>query len=196
LSCINGRGIHPGGETVLYNVNPRDLNREIARELKERKLVTPPAWTPFVKTGQHRQRVPQSQDWWYHRAASIMRTVEKKGPIGTAKMAVTYGGRKNRGVAPDQFAEASTNVIRKCLQQLEKSKLLKQVEFDGHKGRVLTKDGALLLKGAMSRCDPAEKEHAFHEKRVKERAAPAAAPGAAAPQRPPRPAKESKEGQQ
>ena len=168
---------------MLINVNPRDLNRELARELKERKLVTPPAWAPFVKTGSHRERVPSSQDWWYHRAASILRTVHVKGPIGTAKLAVKYGGRKNRGVAPDQFREAGTNVIRKCLQQLEKAKLLKQAEHDGHKGRILRKEGMALLKGAMSRCSQEEKPHCFREKPVKERAA---APQQAAPQRPPK----------
>jgi small subunit ribosomal protein S19e len=155
---------------MLYNVDPRDLNRELARELKERKLVTPLAWTPFVKTGSHRERVPSSQDWWYHRAASILRVVDTLGPIGTAKLAVKYGGRKNRGVAPDQFREASTNIIRKCLQQLEKAKLIKQVEFDGHKGRVLTKDGAAFIKGAISRCSPQEKAHRFREKPIKEKA--------------------------
>jgi small subunit ribosomal protein S19e len=166
---------------MIYNVNPRDLNRELARELKERKLVTPPSWAPFSKTGSHRERVPQSPDWWYHRAASILRAVDVKGPIGTAKLAVKYGGRKNRGVAPDQFREAGTNVIRKCLQQLEKSKLIKQVDFDGHKGRVLTKDGAALLKGAMGRCNPAEKAHTFREKPIKERAPPSAPGGKPAP---------------
>jgi len=169
---------------MLYNVNSRDLNRELARELKERKLVTPPAWAPFAKTGSHRERVPQSQDWWYHRAASILRTVETKGPIGTAKLAVKYGGRKNRGVAPDQFREASTNVIRKCLQQLEKAKLLKQVEHDGHKGRIVTKEGKALLKAAVSRCNTEEKAHTFHEKPMKERA-PAVAPQGP-PARPPK----------
>jgi small subunit ribosomal protein S19e len=175
---------------MQFNVNPRDLNRELARELKERKLVTPPAWAPFVKTGSHVERVPQSHDWWYHRAASVLRTVAVKGPIGTAKLAVKYGGRKNRGVAPDQFREAGTNILRKCLQQMEKSRLLKQVDYQGHKGRVITKEGMALLKGAISRCSTEEKTHTFREKPVKERAAPAGAP-AAQPQRAPKQPKEA-----
>jgi small subunit ribosomal protein S19e len=173
----------------MYNVNPRDLNRELARELKERKLVTPPAWAPFVKTGSHRERVPQSQDWWFHRSAAILRIVDIKGPIGTSKLAVRFGGRKNRGVAPDQYREASTNIIRKCLQQLEKSKLLKQVDVQGHKGRILTKEGAALMKGAKSRCDPNEKEYRMHEKPMK--AAPAAAAPAGAPAAPKKAPKEA-----
>jgi small subunit ribosomal protein S19e len=162
---------------MLYTVDSRDLNRELARELKERKLVAAPAWVAFAKSGQHRERVPQLEDWWYHRAASVLRTVATKGPIGTAKLATKYGGRKNRGVAPDQFKEASTNVLRKCLQQLEKAKLVKQVDFDGHKGRVITKEGNAMLKGALQRCNAEEKQHRFHEKPMKER------PAAAAPQR-------------
>jgi small subunit ribosomal protein S19e len=165
---------------MQFTVNPRDLNRELARELKERKLVTPPAWAPFVKTGSHTERVPQSHDWWYHRAAAVLRAVATKGPIGTAKLAVKFGGRVNRGVAPDQFREAGTNILRKCLQQLEKSKLLKQVEYDGHKGRVVTKEGHLLLKGAMARCDPTEKQLTFREKPIKEK------PAVATPQKAPK----------
>ncbi len=141
---------------MQFDVNPRNLNRELARELKERKLVTAPAWSAFAKSGSHNERVPSERDWWYHRAASILRVISVKGPIGTAKLAVRYGGRKNRGVAPDKFREASTNVIRKCLQQLEKSGLVHQKEFAGHKGRVLTKKGNDLLKGALERARKAE----------------------------------------
>lgn len=156
---------------MLFDVDPRAFNRELARELKERKLVTPPDWAPFVKTGSHVERVPQERDWWYHRSASILRTVSVKGPIGTAKMAVTYGGRKNRGVAPDQFREAGTGIIRKCLQQLEKSKLVKQVTIQNHKGRVITKEGAALLNGVAARVSKDEVKHKFKERVVKEKAA-------------------------
>src|SRR3989338_11059721 len=39
---------------TISDVDPRALNRELARELKERKITTPPAWAPFVKTGSHK----------------------------------------------------------------------------------------------------------------------------------------------
>ena len=168
---------------MIFDVNPREFNRELARELKERKLVTPPSWAPFAKTGSHKERPPQQDDWWYHRAASIIRTVAQKGPIGTAKLAVAYGGRKNRGVAPDQFREAGTNVIRKCLQQLEKSKLLKQVDFQGHKGRIITKDGAAIIKATVGRCQKDEVKHSLKERQQKTPSPVAAAK--------PRPAKEA-----
>lgn len=136
---------------MQFDVNPRNLNRELARELKERKIIMPPSWSGFVKTGSHKERPPTERDWFYHRSASILRTVAVKGPIGTSKLAVKYGGRKNRGVAPDKFRESGTNAIRKSLQQLEKAGLVHQVERSGHKGRALTKKGNELLKGALER---------------------------------------------
>ena len=134
-----------------YHIDPRLLNRELAKELKERKIITPPSWVAFVKTGSHRERPPAERDWFYHRAASILRAIAQKGPIGTSKLAVRYGGRKNRGSAPDKFQEAGTNAIRKCLQQLEKGGLISQVERAGHKGRALTKKGNEFLKQAVER---------------------------------------------
>lgn len=177
---------------MLFDVNPRAFNRELARELKERKLVAPPDWAAYAKTGSHRERVPQEKEWWYHRASSIMRTVAVKGPIGTNKLAIKYGGRKNRGVAPDQFREAGTGVIRKCLQQLEKSKLIKQVTIKSHKGRVLTKEGAALMKVVSSRVSKEPAAHVFRDRFVKEKEKPAA-PAAPAPAA--KPAKAPKEAQ-
>lgn len=136
---------------MYFDTNPHVLNREIARELKERKMIMPPVWTPFVKTGSHKERQPTEEDWFYHRAAAILRAVATKGPIGTSKLSVRFGSRENRGVKPDRYRRASTNIIRKCLQQLEKAGLVHQVEHAGHKGRALTKEGTTFLKGAMER---------------------------------------------
>ncbi|MDD9953075.1 MAG: 40S ribosomal protein S19 [Candidatus Woesearchaeota archaeon] len=158
---------------MQFTVDARLLNRELAREMKERKIVSPPSWTPFVKTGMHKQRVPAARDWWFHRAAAVLRAVAVKGPIGTSKLAVKFGGRMNRGVKPDIFQPAGTNVLRKCLQQLEKAKLVKQAVHAGHKGRVLTKEGTSFLKDAMGRV---EKMAPKVEKKAPAPKAPAKAP--------------------
>lgn len=142
----------PRGEpNMQFNVDPRKLNSELAKELKEKKLVSPPAWSGFVKTGSNKERQPVENDWWYNRSASVLRYVARKGPIGTSKLSVIYGGRKNRGVKPDKFQSASTNILRKCLQQLEKAGLVHQVDHAGHKGRALTKSGNDMIKKAMER---------------------------------------------
>ena len=104
-----------------------------------------PEWAVFVKTGMHRERVPARTDWWYVRGASMLRTIALRGPVGVSRLRVKYGGRKNRGYAPDAYKEAGGKIIRTILQQLEKAKLVKQDTRGLHKGRVLTSDGHKLI---------------------------------------------------
>ena len=129
----------------IHLVEPQQLINATAKELEELEELTPPAWAAYVKTGAHNERPPTQDNWWHIRAASILRKVALKGPIGTQKMRVLYGGRKNRGHKPDKTVKASGNVIRTALQQLEKAGLVKQDEVDGRKGRVITPEGQSLL---------------------------------------------------
>jgi len=87
------------------------------------------------------------KDWWFVRSASILRKLFILGPIGTSKLKNHFGGKKNRGMAPDHFFPGSGNIIRKILQQLEKSGLSKQVAKGVHKGRIITPKGQKLLEG-------------------------------------------------
>jgi small subunit ribosomal protein S19e len=126
-------------------VNPNELINKAAEELKKQKLVEPTEWSKFVKTGHSKQRLPDNDDWWYYRSAAILRSIAKLGPIGTQKLRTKYGSKKNRGHKPEKFFEASGSIIRKILQQLEKSELIKQAERGVHKGRVVTPKGNSLL---------------------------------------------------
>ena len=131
--------------THILSVNPNDLVNKAAEELKKQKLVEPTEWSKFVKTGHHKDRLPDSADWWYYRSASILRSIAKLGPVGTQKLRTKYGGKKNRGHKPEHRYNASGSIIRKILQQLEKSELIKQTEKGVHKGRILTPKGNSLL---------------------------------------------------
>jgi small subunit ribosomal protein S19e len=131
--------------THILAVNPNELVNRAADQLKKESLVEPTEWAKFVKTGHHKDRRPDSQDWWYDRSAAILRTIAKLGPVGTQKLRSKYGGKKNRGHKPNKFYPASGSVIRKILQQLEKSELIRQTEKGVHKGRVLTPKGTSLL---------------------------------------------------
>lgn len=114
-----------------------------------------PDWALFVKTGVHRETVPRNADWWYIRAASILRVCYKQGPIGVSKLRNKYGGKQNRGVRPDKFARASGKVIRTILQQLQTAELVKEHTVGTHKGRIATPAGASLLVKAAKTCTPA-----------------------------------------
>ena len=129
----------------MVNVNdvPADeLIEKLAEQLKRVPEIQPPAWAPFVKTGSHADRPPQDKDWWYVRAASIMRKVYLRGPVGTEKLEIAYGGSKQLGYFPKHHRDAGSSSIRNVLKGLEKAEL---VSKQGNKGRVLTPKGVALL---------------------------------------------------
>ena len=84
-------------------------------------------------------------EWWYKRAAAVLRSVYIKGPIGTSKLRTKYGGKKNRGYKPEKFYRGSGKIIRTVLQQLETSGLIIQQQKGVHKGRVVTPKGKIFL---------------------------------------------------
>ena len=119
------------------------LIKRLAEKLKEMDQVKPPTWAYFVKTGVHKEKPPEQSDWWYVRAASILRKLYKSGePIGVGTFRTIYGGRQNRGSAPEHFRKGSGSIPRKILQQLEAAGLVRKVPG---KGRVLTPQGRSLL---------------------------------------------------
>ncbi len=118
--------------------------RALAQYLKENvRAVEPPEWALFAKTGPHKEKVPEDPDWWYIRAASIMRKLYIAGrPLGIERFRTIYGGLKDRGSAPPHFRKAGGSHIRKILQQLERAGL---VAKKGNKGRVLTPKGRSIM---------------------------------------------------
>ena len=129
----------------LHDVAADAVIDKTAQKLKADKLVSPPEWAMFAKTGHSRERPPTNPDWWFVRAASILRRVALLGPIGTEKLRTHYGGRKNLGHAPEHHFKGSGAVIRTILKQLDASGLTKQVEKNQHKGRMVTPKGQALL---------------------------------------------------
>ncbi len=127
--------------TVL-DVPADTLIQKTAEELKKIEQVKMPDWALFVKTGAHKERVPQQEDWWYIRAASILRRLYIDGPVGVARLRTYYGGRKNRGAKPEHHVDAGGKIIRTILQQLESAGLVEKADS---KGRRLTSKGQAFL---------------------------------------------------
>ena len=123
----------------IYDVPAARLIIEVAKELKN--TIKEPQWTPYVKTGAHRERTPDSPDWFYTRSASVLYQTYKNGNSGTGRLRTYYGGRKNRGVKPEEKRKASGKVIRTCLQSLEKAGFLKNEKI----GRSVSGKGEKLL---------------------------------------------------
>lgn len=120
------------------------LISKLKEELKKIKEIQPVEWSKFVKSGAHRERPPQQVDFWYVRAASLLRRIYLNGPVGTERLRSYYGGRRERGYKPAHFKKASGNIIRKILQQLEKAGFIEKVK----KGRKITSKGQKFLDRA------------------------------------------------
>ncbi|HOI13725.1 MAG TPA: 30S ribosomal protein S19e [Methanoculleus sp.] len=93
--------------------------RQVAEELKKNPQIQPPDWAAFAKTGVHKEMPPENDDWWYVRAAAVLRRIYTDGPIGIQRMRSVYGGKSDRGSSPSRFRRGSGSIVRKLFQQLE-----------------------------------------------------------------------------
>jgi len=129
--------------TTVYDIPADMLIRKMAAELKALDAINAPEWASFAKTGVHKQAPPKDEDWWYTRAASVLRRVYVDGPVGVERMRTFYGGKQDRGSNPFQFRKGSGSVLRKILQQLEAAGFVDKVD----KGKVISPAGRSFLDG-------------------------------------------------
>ncbi len=124
---------------------PADLLiRELAKYLKENvPQVKPPDWALFVKTGPGKDRPPMQEDWWYVRAAAILRKIYLNGPVGLGSLrsAFSYRAKIGTGSRSEKTRKAGGAIIRNILHQLEEAGLVTKTKT----GRVITPQGRSLL---------------------------------------------------
>ncbi|MFX0054457.1 MAG: 30S ribosomal protein S19e [Promethearchaeota archaeon] len=123
---------------TVYDIPSTVMIRRLAQDLRSRDEIKPPEWALFAKTGAHKERSPDDPDWWYVRCASILRKVYLRGPIGTERLRIDYGGKKRRGAKPNKFHKGSGAIVRTALQQLERAGFIMK---QGKKGREMTNIG-------------------------------------------------------
>lgn len=124
----------------IFTQDPDKYIPVLAEALKKVEQFQIPEWANFVKTGTSKQRPPMSEDFWYTRAASILRQLYLRGVVGVGKLRTRYGSKKDRGTRPDEFRKASGKIIRVILQQAEEAGFVEKVTRLQH-GRRLTKQG-------------------------------------------------------
>jgi len=110
--------------------------------------ITAPEWADIVKTGTHRERPPEQEDWWTTRCAAVLRKVATLGPIGTNHMAQQFGGPRDRGVKPNRAVAGSRSIARNALQQLESCGLVacrKNTAGTVNYGRIITPKAQSML---------------------------------------------------
>jgi small subunit ribosomal protein S19e len=126
---------------TVYDVSADTLIKETAADLRENVKLERPDWALYVKTGVDRERKPDDPDWWWMRAASILRRIYIDGPVGVQRLRTFYGGKKNRGRMPSEFRRANGKVIRTILKELDGQGLTEA----GKRGRKITSKGQSYL---------------------------------------------------
>ena len=129
---------------TIFSKDPVKYIPALAETLKEIEEFVVPEWANYVKSGVSRERPPVSEDFWYIRAASILRQLYIHGVVGVGKLRTRYGSKKDKGGRPDKFKKAGGKIIRIILQQAEAAGLVEKVLRMQH-GRRLTAAGRELL---------------------------------------------------
>lgn len=136
----------------VEEVCPVKLIDILAKALKEDKKLPKPKEAAYIKTGHGRELAPENEDWYYVRAASILRKLymeelinpeKSKYGYGVLWFARIYGGSKNNGHKPSHTVTGSKSVVRRILQSLEHIKLVSKLS-DG--GRKLSPEGLSFLE--------------------------------------------------
>jgi small subunit ribosomal protein S19e len=125
---------------TIFAKDPEKFVSALAESLKKVPEFEVPEWSGFVKSGVSRERPPVDDDFWYVRAASILRQLYIKGVVGVGRLRTRYGSRKDRGGKADKFRKAGGKIIRVILQQAEAAGLVEKVSRLQH-GRRLTQSG-------------------------------------------------------
>jgi len=135
----------------VYELDAHEYNKKLAEALKKIPEFKAPEWAEFVKSGPAKERPIDEPDFWYKRAASILRQIYKKNIVGVNRLRTKYGSKKNRGFKPEEFRRAGGKIIRTILQQSDKvgfTEIAQKVKgVRGRKpGRMLTEKGKKFLE--------------------------------------------------
>lgn len=129
----------------IRTIEPGKYNKLLAAALKNEEEFKKPEWIDFVRTGTNKMRPTAEEDFWYKRAAAILRQIYIKKIVGVQRLRTRFGGRKKRGMPPAEFRRAGGKIIRVILQQAESAGLLEKAK--GKKaGRQLTIKGRQYLE--------------------------------------------------
>ncbi|MEA3413936.1 MAG: 40S ribosomal protein S19 [Nanoarchaeota archaeon] len=137
---------------TVYEIDAQEYNLKLAEALKQISEFQQPEWSMLVKSSASKKRPIEEEDFWYRRAASILRQIYKYKIVGVERLRTKYGSKKDRGMKPEEFRKASGKIIRTILQQADRAGLTEIAkEIKGVKGkkpgRQLTKEGKEFLEG-------------------------------------------------
>jgi small subunit ribosomal protein S19e len=110
--------------------------------LKNNDKFIVPKWVDLVKTSVAKELAPYDPDWYYIRAAAIVRKVYLRQGTGVGALKKRFGGNFRRGAKPERHQDAAGGLIRTILLSLDE---LNITEAHGKGGRKITRTGQQAL---------------------------------------------------
>eukprot|EP00624_Nannochloropsis_granulata_P003376 evm.model.NODE_27169_length_92994_cov_27.080458.16 len=108
-----------GRAVTVRDIKPQDFIVAYAAHLKTKDNFEVPKWADIVKTGIGKELAPYDPDWYYTRAAAVLRQIYLKQGIGVGALRRIYGGSKRRGVERSTTVLGAGGCIRHVLIQFE-----------------------------------------------------------------------------
>ena len=105
----------------VYEMDSQNYNLKLAEALKKIPEFKHPEWVKYVKSSPSKERPVEDTDFWYKRAASILRQIYRNKTIGVNRLRTKYGSKQNRGFKPERFKRAGGKIIRTILQQSDRA---------------------------------------------------------------------------
>jgi len=135
----------------VYEISPQEYNLKLAEALKQIPEFQEPEWAKFVKSSPSKERPIEDADFWYKRAASILRQIYKHKVVGVNRLRTKYGSKLNRGMKPERFVKSGGKIIRVILQQADKAGFTESVKDtrglkEKRMGRKMTAKGKKFLE--------------------------------------------------
>jgi len=136
---------------TVYDFNQQEYNIKLAEALKGISEFKSPKWVEFVKSGPSKERPIEDPDFWYKRAASILKQVYKRDTVGVNRLRTRYGSKKDRGMKPEEFRKSGGKIIRMILQQADQAGFTEMIKANKgirkmRSGRKLTQKGKDFLE--------------------------------------------------
>jgi len=135
----------------VYEIDAQEYNLKLAEALKKVPEFKEPEWLAFVKSGPSKERPIEDVDFWYKRAASILKQIYKKKIVGVNRLRTKYGSKRDRGFKPEKFQKAGGKIIRTILQQSDQAGFTEIAEDirgirEKKPGRQLTEKGKSFME--------------------------------------------------
>jgi len=122
-----------------------------AEVLKNNDKFVVPKWADTVKTGVFKELAPYDPDWYFIRAAAIVRKIYLRQGTGVGALKKRFGGAYRRGARPEIHRDAAGGLIRTILIALDELKITEKSAKGGRKISRVGQQALDLVAGQVAR---------------------------------------------